>query len=45
MNMQGAYDSNKCQECLKEEETQKHIYQCDNILKSPKFQMGFKSEK
>ena len=31
MNMKGAYDSNECQVCLKEEETQKHIYQCDEI--------------
>ena len=31
--MKGIYDAHECQVCQKEDEIQKHIYECDEIWK------------
>ena len=33
MNLQGLYDSYQCEICMKEDESQEHIYNCREILK------------
>ena len=33
MNLKGIYDTYECEVCLKEEESQKHIYECTEIWK------------
>ena len=32
-NMKGIYDAHECKVCQKEDETQKHIYECEEIWK------------
>ena len=33
MNMKGLYDTHECRKCSIENETQEHIYKCEEILK------------
>ena len=33
MNMQQLYDTHECSICMKENETQEHIYKCEEIWK------------
>ena len=33
MNLKGIYDTYECEVCFKEEESQKHIYECTEIWK------------
>ena len=33
MNMQQIYDTHECSMCMKENETQEHIYKCEEIWK------------
>ena len=33
MNLQGLYDSFECEMCMKEDETQEHVYKCKEIRK------------